>query len=126
MEQPQQLVATNAATLAVIKATYPQSPCVAIAVAPGANANLLATNLTVPIGTRELLLSACFANATTVSLILNGASVALLQGATFGALQLYGPISIPVEPGDAINFQIGTGNDNGATKKFKVEGVAGW
>jgi hypothetical protein len=120
MERPQQLVATNATIAALVG-----NGCVAIKAAPGVG-NMLAADLTITKGIRELVLSCAFQNATTVIARINGVDLTLLQGAQVGAGQLYGPIAIPVEEGDTVNFKLGTANDGAATREFKVESVAGW
>lgn len=122
-ERPTQIVATSTATKNLVNSSY--GSCVAIQAAPGTG-NMLAADLTISKGIRELVLSAAFQNATIVYARINGVNLALLSGAAFGADQLAGPIAIPVEEGDTVNFRLSVGNDGAATRKFKIEAVAGW
>jgi|SRR5579859_7837850 len=119
-ERPQQLVATSAAIANAVG-----HGCVAIQASPGTG-NMLAQNLTIGAGQRELLLSCAFQNTTTVSVILNGTAILLLSGSNFTAGQLFGPIAIPVEPTDTVNFQLSVANNGASTYEFKVEAVAEW
>lgn len=124
MGKATQIVATSAAVRDLVNASR-SGVCVAIQAAPGLG-NLLAADYVVPHGVRELLLSADFLNATIVYARINGVNMALLSGAQFGSDQPAGPIAVPVEESDTVNFRLSVANDGAATRKFKVEAVAGW
>lgn len=124
VERPQQLVATNAAAAALVG-----NGCVAKIAAP-TTGDMLTTALTIGKGTRVLLLSFCFEDATTIIVrktVSGGSAVSMTlnEATAFTAACLYSHFAVPVEEGDTINFRLGTANDDTKTRMFKVEGAAG-
>lgn len=122
-EKPTQLVATNAAAAALAG-----TPCVTKIASPSTG-DMLTTALTIERGTRVLLLSACFEDATTVIVrktVSGGSAVSMTlnSGTAFSAACLYSHFAIPVEEGDTINFRLGTANDAAKTRMFKVEAAS--